>query len=125
MRYRQLDANGDYTVGKPFLVNSPETVQQAVLTRLKLWQSEWFVDTSDGTPWIGTSTSPGILGKQFGRDPNVHIKQRILATPGVTGITAYSSSYNGVTRKLTITVTIATQFIGSNGSNQVTFTTNL
>ena len=42
MRYRPLDANGDYTVGIPFLVNSPACVGQAVLTRLKLFLGEWF-----------------------------------------------------------------------------------
>jgi hypothetical protein len=125
MRYRQLDPQGDYTIGKPFLVNSPQTVEQAVLTRLKLWKGEWFVDTSDGTPWLGTSTSPGVLGKQFGKDPNVYIKQRILGTPGVTAITAYSSSYDGTTRKLTIQATIATQFVGANGSNLVTISTTV
>jgi hypothetical protein len=122
MRYRQLDPQGDYTIGKPFLVNTPQTVAQAAQTRLKLWKSEWFVDTSDGTPWVGSASSPGILGKNYGRDPNVFIKRRILGTPGCTGITAYSSSSNGVTRALTVTATISTQYDDGNGSNQATFT---
>jgi hypothetical protein len=103
MRYRPLDANGDYTIGVPFLVNTPATVAQAISTRLKLFQSEWFMDTTDGTPWFQS-----ILGKQFGSDPNSFIKQRILGTPGVTSILSYTSSISG--RTITVSGTVATQY---------------
>ncbi len=49
MRYRAWDANGDYTFGqgsKNFLVNSPQCVAQAVVSRLRLQLGEWFIDTS-------------------------------------------------------------------------------
>ena len=106
MRYRQLDAAGDYQLGgaAAFLVNSPETVAQAVLTRLNLSQGEWFIDVTDGTPWM-----QDILGKRKqGRNPDAAIKQRILGTPGVNSLTAYSSSYDGVTRKLNVTAMLDT-----------------
>jgi hypothetical protein len=103
MRYRPLDANGDYTIGVPFLVNSPNTVAQAILTRLKLFQGEWFIDTTDGTPWLQS-----ILGKQFRSDPNSFIRQRILGTPGVTSIVSYSSSISG--RSITVSGTVNSQF---------------
>ena len=117
MRYRQLSASGDYTVAQPFLVNSPACVGQAALTRLKLWLLEWFMDTSDGTP---------VLQKIVANSQNadVYIKQRILGTQGVTAIVAYSSSYDGITRKLTVTATMATQY-SVGGSNQTTITTVL
>lgn len=105
MKYRPLGAGLDYTVGIPFLSNSPVCVAQAVLTRLKLWQGEWFIDTSDGTPWLQS-----ILGKQNGQSPDVYIKQRILATPNVTAITAYSGTYDGPSRAYTVNVTITTAF---------------
>ena len=105
MRYRKLDANGDYVLGSnAFLVNSPETVAQAVRTRLDLWLSEWFVDTKDGTPW-----NERVLGKRLpGKNPDTAIKQRILGTPGVKQITGYSSSFDGDTRKFSVAATLDT-----------------
>src|SRR5260364_424406 len=54
MRYRRLDAAGDYAFGRglsDFEQDTPEAVAQAVKTRLALRFGEWFLDTSDGTPW--------------------------------------------------------------------------
>jgi hypothetical protein len=101
VRYRQLDANGDYPLNLPFLYNSPAVVAQAVLTRLRLWQGEWFADTSDGTPYL-----QNVLGKTAQASPDVYIKQRILETPGVNAIVSYSSTLNG--RALSVTATLDT-----------------
>jgi len=105
MRYRQLDANGDYVLGNnAFLINSPEAVGQAVLTRLNLFLGEWFIDITDGTPWLTE-----ILGKRFSTtNPDAAIKQRILGTQGVTEITDYSSAYNGNARSITVNATLNT-----------------
>lgn len=106
MRYRRLDANGDYTLGNAlaFYVNTPEAVGQAALTRLKLWKGEWFVDTADGTPWLQE-----ILGKRYAnRNPDAAIKERILGTEGVVEISDYSSIFDGETRTLTVTCTLTT-----------------
>ena len=106
MRYRKLDAAGDYQLGgaAAFLVNSPDAVAQAVSTRLDLSQGEWFIDVTDGTPWL-----QDILGKrQQGRNPDATIKQRILGTPGVNALTAYSSTFDGLTRTLTVAATLDT-----------------
>jgi hypothetical protein len=62
MRYRREDADGDYTFGSgddTWLINSPEAVAQAVKTRFELWYGQWFLDTTEGTPWIQS-----VLGKQ-------------------------------------------------------------
>jgi hypothetical protein len=108
MRYRKLDADGDYVIGsgKDFLINSPEAVAQAILTRLKLWRGEWFINTADGTPW-----TQEILGKrQRGKSPDGAIKKRILQTEGVTEILSYSSDFDGNARNLKINATIATKY---------------
>jgi len=106
MRYRKLDANDDYTIGtgSDFHVNNPDAVAQAVLTRLRLWRGEWFLDTADGTPW-----STEILGKrQRGRNPDAAIKQRILGTQGVNEILSYNSTFDGNTRRLSVNATVGT-----------------
>lgn len=103
MRYRALDANGDYTFGQGqanFLVNSPAAVAQLVATRLRLWTGEWFLDVTDGTPWL-----QDVIGKGTGPIYDLAIQQRILGTQGVTSINGYSSSLNRATRKLAISVT--------------------
>lgn len=103
MKYRALDPLGDYMLGKPLLVNTPEAVGQAVYTRLKLWREEWFLDTTEGTPY-----NEEVLGKRDGRIPDAAIQQRILGTTGLTAITSYSSSYDGETRTLTVNAAIDT-----------------
>jgi len=98
MIYRALDANGDYQIGV-FLANTPATVGQAVITRLLLWKSEWFLDVTDGTPWL-----QDIVGNNTNYD--FEIQSRILDTPGVTDIVSYASSV--VNRRLSVTATINT-----------------
>jgi hypothetical protein len=106
MRYRGLDSAGDYALGgsRVFLADSPETVAQAVKTRLALWHGEWFLDTTDGTPW-----NEQILGKRLrGRNYDAAIRQRILGTQGVSEISEYSSTFDGETRTLSVQATITT-----------------
>lgn len=98
MKYRALDANGDYVLGA-FLSNTPEAVAQAVKTRLALWMGEFFMDTSDGTPYY-----QDILGHNTNYD--LEIQDRILGTTGVSEIVSYSSSV--VNRALSVTCTIST-----------------
>ena len=99
MIYRALDQNGDYQIGV-FLSNSPQTVAQAVQTRLTLWLGEWFLDVTDGTPWM-----QDITGKNTNYD--FEIQARILGTPGVTDLASYSSTVDQ-NRALTVSATINT-----------------
>lgn len=105
MKYRKLDANGDYTLGTgaDFYVNSPDAVGQAVLTMLRLFTNEWFLDLSDGTPW-----RTEVLGKYTQKTFDTVIKQRILASQGVSAILDYTSEFDGETRKLNVTALINT-----------------
>ena len=107
MRYRKLDANGDYVLGLPnqFWVDQPEGVAQAISTRLKLWQGEWFLDNTVGTPWLQS-----ITGKNTGGLYDLALQQVILDTPGVAAITQYSSNLDHPSRVLTVTVTVITNF---------------
>jgi hypothetical protein len=106
MRYRQLDAKGDYVLGfgqGEFYVNQPEAVAQAVLTRLKLYLGEWFIDITDGTDWFGS-----VLGNNTVSLRDVIIKTRILDTNGVNSILSFNSTFNSSTRSYTANVVIDT-----------------
>lgn len=108
MRYRKQDANGDYVFGhqqSDFHRDVPDAVAQAVKTRLKLFTGEWYLDTSDGTPW-----RTEVLGKYTKDTYDAVIRSRILGTPGVSELLAYSSAFDGDSRALSISATINTQY---------------
>lgn len=108
MRYRKLSSDGDYVFGSgknDFLVNSPEAVAQAILTRLKLWLGEWFADTSDGTGW-----NQSIVGKQSKNLYELTLHQRVLETPGVKSIVDFQSALDPETRRLIVSMTVNTIF---------------
>ena len=116
MRYRALSADGDYTFGQGeanFLVNSPACVAQAVQTRLLLFTGEWFLDTTEGTPW-----KEKVLGTGTKAFYDRAIQERVLATEGVSSIDDYSSALDPVTRHLSISMTITTIY-GSVSIDQV------
>lgn len=105
MRCRALSGSGDYTFGqseKNFLVNSPALVGQSVRTRLLLWTGEWFLDKTEGTPWLQQ-----VVGKNKNPTYDLVIQQRILETLGVKSIVSYSSSVS-TSRRLSVDVTILT-----------------
>ncbi|MGH8786838.1 MAG: hypothetical protein ACREYA_17365 [Cupriavidus necator] len=106
MRYRKLDADGDYVFGgqqADFYKDSPEAVGQAVLTRLRLLRGEWFLDKTEGTPW-----ATEVLGKYTGGTYDAAIRQCILGTQGVLSLDAYSSSLDTENRALSVSATINT-----------------
>lgn len=110
MRYRPLSPSGDMTIGQQWLVNSPQCVEQAILTRLKLWLREFFLDITDGTPY-----PTQVLGERYNKSPDAAIKRRILGTPGVSQLISYSSSFNAPTdsQRRTLTVNAQVQTIYS------------
>ncbi|CNL24395.1 Uncharacterised protein [Yersinia frederiksenii] len=106
MRYRREDENGDYTFGQgnnTFLIDSPEAVAQAVKTRFELWRGQWFLDLTEGTPYIQS-----VLGKQRSDVYILAIRERILDTQGVNSIVDFKTNYTGDTRRVTFTATIDT-----------------
>jgi len=106
MKYRALDANGDYQFGNgnlDFLQNTPETVAQAALTRLRLWLAEWFLDTTEGTAY-----QQGVLGKNSQANADAVMRERILGTQGVVELTTFSSSVDPDLRTYSVSATIET-----------------
>lgn len=102
MKYRALDPDGDYLFGDAavFLTDTPETVMQAIITRLRLTKGEWFLDQR-----VGFDTNQVLgYGTQTTRDAEV--QRIILETQGVSSITSYSSSVSG--RAFSVTAVVNT-----------------
>lgn len=100
MRYRQLDADGDYMFGygKASYLTDVSAVAQAIKTRLLLLYGEWWEDREDGLPlWeriLGTSGSSENL-----QAVDYIIKDRIQKTDGVLSVSAYTSEFDSDKRK--------------------------
>jgi hypothetical protein len=108
VKYRREDEKGDYTFGQgdnTWLTNSPEAVAQAVKNRFLLWNGQWFLDTSEGTPWIES-----VLGKQRPDTYNLAIRRRILETRGVNSIIAFDTTLNTSSRRVLFSATIDTLY---------------
>lgn len=106
MRYRKLDNNGDMQFGNSsadFYVDQPEGITQAIMTRLKLWAGEWFLDISEGTPY-----QQAILGTGTKSTIEPVIRARILDTEGVDSIETFSLEINELNRNATIIATVNT-----------------
>lgn len=106
MRYRALTTDGDYTFGagpSEYLVNSPATVAQAILTALLLHEGEWFLDSTAGMPW-----ETQVLGYNTQSLYDAAIKNCILSVEGASSFESYSSSLNKTNRGLTVNAIVNT-----------------
>lgn len=106
MRVRKLAANNDFSFGNgqlDYYFNVPAAVGQNVETGLMLWQGEWYLDTSLGTPYVA-----GVLGKTTQAVADGTIQNQVVNTEGVTDISSYSSSVNDQTRHMDIQVSVDT-----------------
>jgi hypothetical protein len=106
MRYRKLDANDDYSFGQGqvnFFQDDPVGVAQAVVTRLRLWLSEWFLDINEGMPWV-----EGVLGKKSKSTADSTIRSHVLETQGVLEIIEYASQLDPDNRKLSVQIELDT-----------------
>ena len=116
MRYRKLSrtpgtnvfnyTGGDYSFGHGavnFFINVPDAPAQAALTRMYLFLGDWFLDTSDGTPW-----NTKVLGHYTANTRDPALQARILGTQGVKAILSYSSNVNRDTRAFTVNAELDT-----------------
>lgn len=106
MKYRKLDADGDYQFGNgaEFLKDTPLAVAQAIYTRLLLHTNEWFLDSTEGTPYAEQIEG---FGTQATRDPAV--QSRIIGTPGVQELLSYNSALSKE-REFTVNARVDTLF---------------
>ncbi|MBT9428940.1 hypothetical protein JZM30_06510 [Candidatus Symbiopectobacterium endolongispinus] len=90
-------AGGDIVTHGDHFVAGKEATRQGVIRRFRLFFGEYFLNAADGTPWFQS-----ILGKTQVDIAAANIKQRILTSPGVIGLTRFEFNIDQVTRKITI-----------------------
>jgi hypothetical protein len=108
VRYRKLSPEGDYQFGRGLLdhyIDQPEAVGQSVLTRLNLWQGQWFADQSQGVPWMTQ-----VLGERTQQTRDVVVREAVLDTPGVSGIAEYASLINPDQRSFAVGMILDTAY---------------
>lgn len=116
MRYRKLDDDRDMVFGNgqaDFWRDVPDAPAQAVGTRLRLISGEWFLDVSDGVPYQVSALG---TGKRATIEPMY--RDAVLNTPGVTGISAWSSNFDADSRTYSLVATIDTLY-GTAALNEV------
>ena len=120
MKYRALDEDGDYTLGRRWFLTGREAVAQAIITRLYLLYGEWWEDLEDGLPLFEE-----ILGAYGGEDArqivDIVIGERIRGTTDVTELLEYASVFDTQTRAYSATCTVNTPY----GTASLTLADNL
>lgn len=105
----RLDVNThDIVIGDNFDMSFVEGVEyyaQKLKVRLWFFLGEWFLDTSEGTPFFQS-----ILIKNPDIELiNTLIKARILESPGVIELKSFDSEYDNSLRKFSVTFQVQTE----------------
>ena len=83
-----------------------DAVAQAVYTRMKLYQGDWWEDIVDGLPMFNR-----ILGfRNTQNAADILIRERIINTTDVSGIVDFDSSFDNSSRKYSCKATINTVY---------------
>jgi hypothetical protein len=109
--YRRLDENHDPVMGggQADFLSDIDAVAQAVLTRLLLFQGEWWENRLIGLPLFQQILGQGASQNQLVIISQL-IQQTILGTPYVTDVTVVRIQYDHVMRALQFYAVVSTQF---------------
>ena len=103
-----LDPNGNLA-----MVRDAAAVGQHARQRLMTFAGEWFMDTTAGVAWLNS-----ILGRRENLPlAEALIKNEILDTDGVTGLTGFSARFIPEQRALVVTTaSVSTEYDGQEAS---------
>lgn len=99
MRVAGLDKNGDWRFGrgKASYLKGSDAIAQKVVTRLRSFKRDWFLDIDAGGDWMR------LFGERGGSDRILREVERIIvSTDGVLQLTALSIDSNERNRSATI-----------------------
>lgn len=106
----KTNPSGTYSIGfingQIGMVTGRDYVRQRITTKLQFYFGEWYLDTSQGVPWY-----EDVLVKPVNLIlTDSIIKNTILTTPGVTGLTQFSSTFDAKTRNYSVSFRAATTY---------------
>lgn len=107
MQVSGLDQSGDWRFGRgqAIYIQRGEAVRQSVVTRIRSFASDFFLDIDACIDWID------LLGRLGTKDEILRQVERVtLATEGVTSITSLTIDAKPSTRTAVITLTFRTIF---------------
>ena len=88
----------------PVMVEGVDLIAQQVRNILSIFQGEWFLDKSAGTPWFTR-----IIGHKFNSGQlNITVRDAILSVEGVASIRDLTSVRGSEPRSANVTVTVLT-----------------
>ena len=107
MRVRSLDSNGDWSWGNGKANYKVDTdfVKQSVVTRIKSFKYDWFLDIDANIDWwniLGQKNNEAIIRSQ--------VYKTVVETEYVTKINSLEISTDTTTRNATISIDINTVF---------------
>lgn len=109
MKYRRLDANGDYTFGhgSSDYLSGIDALRQAVETKIKLFYGEWFANQGIGIPMFQS-----LLGQVNIEQLKIALQNlltaRVLEVKGVQSVEAMTITQND--RELHVSLTLNTTY---------------
>lgn len=107
MRVSGLDKDGDWRFGqgKALYVTKTAAIRQNVVTRIKSFRTDFFLDTDAHIDWID------LLGRRGTKDEILReVERTTLATDGVTTITKLEIEVKTSSRNATIMLAFGTIF---------------
>ncbi len=102
MRTLTIDENyRDLVLGAP-LATGTDSLRMRVMERLRFWAETWFLDESDGVPYLAN-----IINRQnVDHVPRAILTQQVLGVDGVAGVRDVTYSYDRRTRRATYGCTV-------------------
>lgn len=114
---RALNSSGEPLQGngQNNFISDIYAVAQIILTRLKLFQGEWWLNLNDGLPLFQSILGSSGSARNLEVITNI-ISARISGTPFVTGISEFEVTY--LNRQFVYSGVVQTQFGAISISNQ-------
>ena len=105
MKFRNLDTNGDWCLGKgkSDYVDQVKAIGLNIKTRILSWVGDCFFDTGAGIDWANRMGSKGQRELL-----ELDLRRIILQSEGVTGIVSFSTNLTG--REFSATYSVSTVY---------------
>jgi hypothetical protein len=107
VKVARLDKDNDWALGggEGDYITNLDALKQNIQTRLRSFQNDWFLDTTQGIDWIT------LLGKRNAQDQIANeVRRVVLGTVGVLAITEFEIAIDRARRAAQINLTVSTIF---------------